>query len=147
MTENRVASSYVRLLYEYIERQGRDPVDVLGEPLDESAHFVPMARWQTMLARVDALERRPALALRIAEGIGARHFGVVGYAALACGNLAESQRATGTESRCGTGQLTEQVLVTFESHGVAEHTASRSFHIFLVVADKFIGENDFATNL
>ncbi len=90
MTENRVASSYVRLLYEYIERQGRDPVEVLGEPLEESAHFVPMARWQAMLTRVDALERRPALALRIAEGIGARHFGLVGYAALACGNLAEA---------------------------------------------------------
>lgn len=90
MTENRVASSYVRLLYEYVERQGKDPVAVLGEPLDDAVHFVPMARWQTMLARVDELERRPALALRIAEGIGARHFGVVGYAALACGSLAEA---------------------------------------------------------
>lgn len=51
MTENRVASSYVRLLYEYVERQGKDPVAVLGEPLDDAVHFVPMARWQTMLDR------------------------------------------------------------------------------------------------
>lgn len=90
MPETRVASSYVRLLYEYLTRQGLEPVQVLGEALDETAHFVPMARWQAMLRRVDALEKRPALGLRIAEGISARHFGVLGYAALACGNLAEA---------------------------------------------------------
>lgn len=90
MPESRVASSYVRLLYEYLERQGLDPAQVLGERLDDAAHFVPMSAWQAMLRRVDALEQRPALALRIAEGIGARHFGVVGYAALACGHLMEA---------------------------------------------------------
>jgi AraC-like DNA-binding protein len=90
MPESRVASSYVRLLYEYLSRQGLNAAEVLGEPLDEAAHFVPMARWQTMLRRVDALEQRPALGLRIAEGIGARHFGVLGYAALACNTLAEA---------------------------------------------------------
>lgn len=93
MAENRVASSYALLLYEYLEKQGLDPAQVLGTPRpDQSQHFIPMSDWQVWLRRVDALENRPALALRIAEGISARHFGVVGYAALACGTLAEAMQ-------------------------------------------------------
>ena len=93
MAENRVASSYALLLYEYLEKQGHDPAQVLGAPRpDQAQHFVPMSDWQTWLRRVDALEKRPALALRIAEGISARHFGVVGYTALACGTLAEAMQ-------------------------------------------------------
>jgi hypothetical protein len=91
MAETRIAASYAQLLYEYLENQGLDAAQVLGSARPEaSQHFVPMAEWQTWLRRVDALEKRPALGLRIAEGIGARHFGVVGYAALACGTLAEA---------------------------------------------------------
>ncbi|MGC4060839.1 MAG: AraC family transcriptional regulator [Aquabacterium sp.] len=91
MAETRVAASYAQLLYEYLENQGLDAAQVLGASRpDTHQHFVPMSDWQTWLRRVDALEKRPALALRIAEGIGARHFGVLGYTALACGNLGEA---------------------------------------------------------
>lgn len=91
MAETRIAASYAQLLYEYLENQGLDAEQVLGAPRPAAAqHFVPMSEWQMWLRRVDALEKRPALGLRIAEGIGARHFGVVGYAALACGTLAEA---------------------------------------------------------
>jgi len=91
MAETRVAATYAQLLYEYLENQGLDAAQVLGAPRpDSSQHFVPMSDWQTWLRRVDALEKRAALALRIAEGISARHFGVVGYTALACGNLGEA---------------------------------------------------------
>lgn len=91
MAETRIAASYAQLLYEYLENQGLDAAQVLGAPKPDAAqHFVPMAEWQTWLRRVDALEMRPALGLRIAEGIGARHFGVVGYVALACSTLAEA---------------------------------------------------------
>lgn len=91
MAETRIAASYAQLLYEYLENQGLDAELVLGAPRpDASQHFVPMSDWQVWLRRVDAHERRPALGLRIAEGIGARHFGVLGYAALACGTLAEA---------------------------------------------------------
>ena len=93
MAENRIAASYALLLYEYLENQGLDPVQVLGAPRpDQAQHFVPMSDWQTWLRRVDAHEKRPALALRIAECISPRHFGVVGYAALACGTLADALR-------------------------------------------------------
>ncbi|WP_374255438.1 AraC family transcriptional regulator [Aquabacterium sp.] len=91
MAESRVAASYVLLLYEYLERQGLDPARVLDARPEPEQHFVPMPQWQDWLRRVDVLEKkRPGLGLRIAECVSARHFGVVGYAALACGHLLEA---------------------------------------------------------
>ena len=49
MAENRVASSYALLLYEYLEKQGLDPAQVLGAPRpDQAQHFIPMSDWQTL---------------------------------------------------------------------------------------------------
>ena len=91
MTETRVAASYAQLLYDYLDQQGLDAERVLGAPRPDARQmFVSMHDWQAWLRRVDALEQRPALGLRIAKGIGARHFGVVGYCALACASLAEA---------------------------------------------------------
>ncbi|MCH8180770.1 MAG: AraC family transcriptional regulator [Proteobacteria bacterium] len=90
MADTRIAASFAQLLYEYLDRQGLDAVQLLGPRPDPSQHFVPMSDWQAWLKRVDAVEGRAGLGLRIAEGISARHFGVVGYAALACGNLGEA---------------------------------------------------------
>jgi AraC-like DNA-binding protein len=91
MTETRVAASYAQLLYDYLDEQGMDAERVLGTPRPEARQlFVSMPEWQAWLRRVDALEQRPALGLRIAKGISARHFGVVGYCALACASLAEA---------------------------------------------------------
>lgn len=91
MSESRIAASYARLLYEYLERQGIPPAALLGGELDPAQHFVPMSQWRQWLETVDQHEgHRPALGIRIAEGIRAQHFGVVGYAALACANLGEA---------------------------------------------------------
>jgi AraC-like DNA-binding protein len=90
MAETRIAASFAQLLHEYLDRQGLDALRMLGPWPDPSQHFLPMSQWQDWLRRVDALEGRPGLGLRIAEGVSARHFGVVGYAALACSNLAEA---------------------------------------------------------
>lgn len=91
MADTRIAASFAQLLYEYLARQGVDADHLLGPRPLADQHFVPMALWQEWLGRVDRLEDgRPGLGLRIAEGISARHFGVVGYAALACSNLAEA---------------------------------------------------------
>jgi len=91
MTETRVAASYAQLLYEYLEQQGLSAERVLGVPRPDARQlFVPMAEWQAWLRRVDAMEQQPALGLRIAKGISAKHFGVVGYCALACASLAEA---------------------------------------------------------
>lgn len=90
MADTRIAASFAQLLYEYLERQDLDARQLLGAQLDPHQHFVPMGEWQSWLKRVDAVEGRVGLGLRIAQGIGARHFGVLGYAALACANLAEA---------------------------------------------------------
>ena len=90
MPEIRVAASYVRLLYEYLSRHGQDAAALLGPEPASGEHFVAMRQWQSMLARVDAMEARPALSLRVAECIGPRHFGVLGHAALACATLADA---------------------------------------------------------
>lgn len=90
----RIAASYAPLLYEYLAQRGLDGVTLLGPlPADDSATgLLPMPLWQDLLQRADALLGEPALGLRIAEGIGPRHFGVVGYAALACATLGEALR-------------------------------------------------------
>ncbi|MDC8770560.1 AraC family transcriptional regulator [Roseateles albus] len=85
MTEARLAASYVHLLYEYLRGLGLDPHKLLG-PLP-SGHFVALPTWRAALDLAQALDPRPALSLRLAAGISARHFGVVGFAALACPNL------------------------------------------------------------
>lgn len=90
MTESRVAASYVQLLYEYLASRGHDPLEVLGPAPLPSTHFVPLAAWQAWLARAHVLDPQPDLGLRIAQGISARHFGVVGYAALACNTLGDA---------------------------------------------------------
>jgi AraC-like DNA-binding protein len=92
MADIRIAASFTQLLYEYLDRQGLDAQQLLGPPPDPAEHFVAMTDWRRQLQRVDALESRAGLGLRLAEGISARHFGVVGYAALACNNLAEALR-------------------------------------------------------
>lgn len=90
MADTRIAASFAQLLHEYLDRQGLDARQLLGPQPDPSQHFLPMADWQAWLKRVDAIEGRVGLGLRIAEGISARHFGVLGYAALACNNLADA---------------------------------------------------------
>ena len=67
MDDTRVAASYVQLLFEHMAALGR--ADALGPPPAASEDFV---------------------ALRLARGIAPRHFGVVGFAALACKTLAEA---------------------------------------------------------
>lgn len=90
MVVSRVAASYVHLLYEYLEAEGIDAPQWLGAAPSLQEHFVPMSSWQSMLAKVQAHDGRPALGLRIAEKVSPRHFGVVGYVAMACDTLAEA---------------------------------------------------------
>lgn len=90
MPEPRVAASYVHLLYEYLEGAGFDARAVLGPEPPAEDHFVPLSRWQHLLALAAQADPRPGLPLRIARHISPRHFGVVGYAALSCKTLAQA---------------------------------------------------------
>ncbi|MBY0367031.1 MAG: AraC family transcriptional regulator [Proteobacteria bacterium] len=90
MDETRVAASYVQLLFEHMARLGR--ADALGEPPAPTETFVALRRWQALLERARELDPGPraSFPLRLARGIEPRHFGVVGFAALACGTLAQA---------------------------------------------------------
>lgn len=86
----RIAASYAPLLYEFLTRQELDAEALLGPLTVNDTGLLPMQLWQQLLQRADAALGIPALGLRIAEGISPRHFGVVGYAALACTTLGEA---------------------------------------------------------
>lgn len=90
MDDTRVAASYVQLLFEHMAKLGR--VGALGEPPAPTEAFVSMRRWQALLEKARDLDPGPksTFALRLARGIAPRHFGVVGFAALASGTLAEA---------------------------------------------------------
>lgn len=90
MHETRIAASYVQLLFEHLAAQGR--ADALGPPPLPSEDFVALRRWQALLERARELDSGPrdSFPLRLAQGIAPRHFGVVGFAALACRTLAEA---------------------------------------------------------
>ena len=90
MEDTRVAASYVQLLFEHMAALGR--AQDLGPPPAASEDFVALQRWQALLATARDLDPGPksTFALRLARGIAPRHFGVVGFAALACGTLADA---------------------------------------------------------
>lgn len=90
MDETRVAASYVQLLFEHMARLGR--ADALGAPPAPTEAFVSMRRWQALLDKARDIDPGPksSFPLRLARGIAPRHFGIVGFAALACGTLAEA---------------------------------------------------------
>ncbi|MDR7331617.1 AraC family transcriptional regulator ligand-binding domain-containing protein [Roseateles asaccharophilus] len=90
MDETRVAASYVRLLFEHMAALGL--ADALGTPPAADEDFVALKRWQALLAHARDLDPGPraTFPLRLARGIAPRHFGVVGFAALACGTLGDA---------------------------------------------------------
>ena len=86
-----VPSTYVRLLYEYLERRGLDARKLLKEPppaaVDRGLGRYPVARWRRLLERASAHLDDPLLGLHLGRSITPAHFGVIGYVLLACGNL------------------------------------------------------------
>lgn len=86
-----VPSTYVRLLYEYLERRGLDARRLLREPppqpADRGTGRYPVARWRSLLERAAAALEDPLLGLKLGRSITPAHLGVIGYVLLACGNL------------------------------------------------------------
>ncbi len=89
-----VSTTYVRLLYEYLQQRGFDPEQLLAAPAPDAADLglgrFPMLRWRELLDKaVDALDD-PLLGLHLGQSITPAHLGTVGYVLLACANLAEA---------------------------------------------------------
>lgn len=84
-----VPGTYVRLLYDYLGRQGLDAVSLLGRPAPQAQQLerVPVAEWRRLLqCAAEALED-PLLGLHLGQQVTPAHFGVMGYVLLACANL------------------------------------------------------------
>lgn len=86
-----VPLSYVRLLFEYLQSLDIDSEQLLGEKAPEicgrhSGRF-PLRRWRELLEIAAAHLGDPDLGLSLGQRISPRHFGLMGYVLLACGNL------------------------------------------------------------
>lgn len=92
--QGQVSTAYVTLLYEFLERRGFEPAQVLGEPAPAAdAHTLarfPVDRWALFLRRADEFLREPALGLQVGSLIAPQHLGVLGYVSLCCANLGEA---------------------------------------------------------
>lgn len=89
--QGMVPSTYVRLLYEYLERRGLDGALLLKEPApraaDRGLDRYPVARWHELLEQAASVLNEPLLGLHLGRAITPAHLGVIGYVLLACGNL------------------------------------------------------------
>ena len=89
-----VSTTYVHLLYNYLEQRGHDAEAVLGEARPEledgGIGRYPMLRWRQLMERAaEHLDDR-LLGLHLGQTISPAHIGVLGYAVLACSNLGEA---------------------------------------------------------
>lgn len=89
-----VSSAYVGLLYEYLQARGEDPVALLGQPWPDHGREplgrFPMQQWSELLQRAEQKLGTPAIGIEIGRLITPAHIGILGYALLACANLAEA---------------------------------------------------------
>lgn len=86
-----VPNSYVLLLYDYLNEQGCDAAQLLGEAPPaghaESPARFPVTRWKALLERAAAALEDPLLGLRLGRRVTPAHFGLMGYILLACEHL------------------------------------------------------------
>ena len=96
--QGMVPSTYVRLLYEYLERRGLDAKKLLQSPppeaVDRGLGRYPVERWRRLLEKASAQLDDPLLGLHLGRSITPAHFGVIGYVLLACGNLGAALHTT-----------------------------------------------------
>lgn len=93
--QGHVSTTYVRLLFEFLERRGLVASEVLGEavpPSDNSGGLsrFPVTRWAALLDRADRAVGEPALGLQVGALIAPSHFGLLGYLTLCCANLGDA---------------------------------------------------------
>lgn len=92
--EAYVSSAYVGLLYQFLQARGDDPERVLGHPWPDSRREplgrVPMSHWCALLERGQSHCQQPAMGIAIGRLITPAHLGILGYALLACANLAQA---------------------------------------------------------
>ena len=92
--EAYISTAYVGLLFEYLKGRGYDPEALLGAPWPDTSSDplgrFPMSEWQRLLNRADDVLQMPAMGIEIGRLITPAHIGILGYALLACTNLAQA---------------------------------------------------------
>ena len=80
------ASTYVNLLFDYLQDQGLDAVHVLGEssPNCQEVRLYALDHWRRLLERAAEVCNDPLLGLHVGQRIAPAHLGVLGYALGAC---------------------------------------------------------------
>ncbi|MDO9235423.1 MAG: AraC family transcriptional regulator [Aquabacterium sp.] len=82
------ASTYVRLLFDYLASKGLDGERILGEPPPDAGHRglvrYSSARWQGFLEKAAKALDDPLLGLHLGRTIKPEHLGVLGYVIQAC---------------------------------------------------------------
>ncbi len=88
-----VSSTYVQLLFDYIEQQGMKAATVLGRVRPDTADGLgrtAMSEWRSLLERAAQALQDPLLGLHVGQTISPAHIGVLGYVILASANLGEA---------------------------------------------------------
>lgn len=92
--EAYISTAYVGLLFEYLKGRDLDPEALLGEPWPDTSSDplgrFPMSEWKRLLERADSVLQVPAMGIEIGRLITPAHIGILGYALLACANLAQA---------------------------------------------------------
>ncbi len=91
-----VPVTYVHLLYEYLTQQGLEPQSVLETPKPSietgGLGRFPVAHWQALLQLASDRLGDSLLGLHLGRSVTPRHFGILGYVFLSCGNLGAALR-------------------------------------------------------
>lgn len=86
-----VPATYVRLLFDYLGKQGIDAPKLLGErqpdPRADSTARYTAQRWCMLLDKAARHLNDPLLGLRLGQTIAPAHFGIMGYVLLASENV------------------------------------------------------------
>ena len=99
---DRIASDFVRLLFDYLENQGIDAPALLGVPCPARdagpTATYPLRQWRAMLELARIRLDDPQLGLHLGQTTTPSHFGMLGYLWLNSANLGEALTDEGKRS-------------------------------------------------
>ena len=89
----KIIAAHARALVDYLRGRGVDPAQLVDADLlkaiesDDARTPIPLRRWQAMFDEAIVATGDPHLPLKVGESYKPRHYGMLGYLAMACGTL------------------------------------------------------------
>ena len=89
-----ISTHWLRLLFEYLQQQGRSGHEILGQACPEAGELerIPVARWRAALRATGVALDDPAPGLNFAASVRLHQLGVLGYVASVAPTLADALR-------------------------------------------------------